>query len=660
MFGATSRLGPARNSSRRLPMAIFSAFVSFFIVVLAASSTAAGGRDPSAPNQDAISIIVKSSVHQLLLIVDGTTVANVTSTEEDRKDPAVFSRWQVTTGLHVLVLSPRDGRLLFRRMLMTSQFGLSQEIPSLLMSLTSGNILVIAIKNDGALNLTPTARSLLQSFGVKTAHALRFRNNLAWVGTVGGKTWGEAATPNIDERGNHGVLWSSPVVLEVQVPRRPSESSCFPTSEPREAARASFCARHDGYGTLCSCENPAPLTYHPPELADSAIDDVPLVIVADNRPPYLYRTLVTVLRQPGGHTRRILVYVHGHHPEVVELLELLQVPYEEDLVEVDSQIEGKIAEHYRKALEAAFSRFPEAPKAILLEEDLLVAPDFFSFFNQTAWLLDHDSSLVCVSAWNDLSSLHVAHDPSLLRRVETLPGLGWMLTRHLAEELLRAWHWKKKDQDWDIWARGMDVIGGRECVVPDVSRTFHIGLSGAHNPGLIHAAFFSARPMPAENYVQLKNVDRLTFEKYEEDIYALLEEGPLFLDTKLHPCDEHYLPRNITDKPVVIFIEMITGIDYLAWKYFARCLGVWDQDVRAMHRGLFWFHFYETQVMVIGYPYSDYSPYKPPRIEVLRVEDPKDIDKLDMVAPSNRHRFRRPELESYVPFLDTALPVVHP
>ncbi|XP_037796313.1 protein O-linked-mannose beta-1,2-N-acetylglucosaminyltransferase 1-like [Penaeus monodon] len=149
---------------------------------------------------------------------------------------------------------------------MTSQFGLSQEIPSLLMSLTRGNILVLAIKNDGALNLTPTARSLLKSFGVKAAHTLRFRNNLAWVGTVGGKAWGEATTPDVDERGNYGVLWSSPVLLDVQVPRRPSESSCFPTDEPREIARASFCDRYDGYGNLCSCENPAPLTYHPPEV----------------------------------------------------------------------------------------------------------------------------------------------------------------------------------------------------------------------------------------------------------------------------------------------------------------------------------------------------------------------------------------------------------
>ncbi|XP_042870385.1 protein O-linked-mannose beta-1,2-N-acetylglucosaminyltransferase 1-like isoform X2 [Penaeus japonicus] len=612
------------------PRSSFGAFVCFCFFVL----TAAG--NPNATYQATMNINVKSSIHQLLLTVDDTTVVNVTSTEEDTKDSAIFSPWVLSSGLYIMVLKPTDGSLKFKRVVMTTMFGLSQEIPSLLLSLAPGNILVLAVKNDAALNLSPTARDLLKSLGVKSAHALRFRNNLAWVGTVGGRTWGEAVTPDIGTKGNYGDLWSSPIHLDLQIPRRPEEPPCFPVDDLREAARASFCDRYEGYGTLCSCENPAPLSYHPPKLEGSTIEDVPLVIVAGNRATYLYRTLVTVLRQPGGHTQRILVYVHGHHQEVADLLDLLQVPFEENLDVGDFKVEGKIAEHYRKSLVAAFSRFPEAPKAILLEEDLLVAPDFFSFFSQTAWLLDHDSTLWCVSAWNDLSSLHVAHDPSQLRRVETLPGLGWMLTRRLAEELLLAWHTKKKNQDWDIWARGPFIIAGRECVVPDVSRTFHIGLSGAHNPGLIHAAFFSAKPMPADSNVKLKDVDRLTFEKYEEDIYRLLQDDPLFLDTKLHPCDEHYLPRNIT------------------------CLGVWDQDIRAMHRGLFWFYFYETQVMVIGYPYSDYSFHKPPEVEVLRVANQKDIEKLNLVAPSNRYRFRRPELESLAPFMDTSLPNLPP
>lgn len=66
--------------------------------------------------------------------------------------------------------------------------------------------------------------------------------------------------------------------------------------------------------------------------------------------------------------------------------------------------------------------FNDAKYAILLEEDLDVSPDFFSYFSQTASLLDKDESLYCISAWNDQGYEHTASDPSLLYRVESMPG----------------------------------------------------------------------------------------------------------------------------------------------------------------------------------------------------------------------------------------------
>ena len=33
-----------------------------------------------------------------------------------------------------------------------------------------------------------------------------------------------------------------------------------------------------------------------------------------------------------------------------------------------------------------------------------------SYFSSTAWLLDADPSLYCVSAWNDLGALHTSRD----------------------------------------------------------------------------------------------------------------------------------------------------------------------------------------------------------------------------------------------------------
>ena len=61
----------------------------------------------------------------------------------------------------------------------------------------------------------------------------------------------------------------------------------------------------------------------------------------------------------------------------------------------------------------------------MLEEDLDVAPDFFSYFSQTVGLMEADDSVYCISAWNDQGYQHSCEDPALLYRVETMPGLGW-------------------------------------------------------------------------------------------------------------------------------------------------------------------------------------------------------------------------------------------
>ena len=53
------------------------------------------------------------------------------------------------------------------------------------------------------------------------------------------------------------------------------------------------------------------------------------------------------------------------------------------------------------SLTAAFNIYPSAEHVIILEEDLDVAPDFFSYFSQTLDLLEQDPTLYCVSAWND-------------------------------------------------------------------------------------------------------------------------------------------------------------------------------------------------------------------------------------------------------------------
>ncbi|CAL4172748.1 unnamed protein product, partial [Meganyctiphanes norvegica] len=197
----------------------------------------------------------------------------------------------------------------------------------------------------------------------------------------------------------------------------------------------------------------------------------------------------------GGTRRRILVLVDGRHQEVEDLLKLLQIRYVvHDTESKDIKFGSggsRISYHYRWALNTTFSLFPSTNKAIILEDDLLTSPDFFSYFNQTSWLLDQDPSLFCISAWNDLGSMHVARHPRRLYRIESHAGYGFMLTRDFFYEVLPMWPPPEKDHDWDVWFRLSKIRGGRECIVPDVSRTFHFALAGTHIQPQMQQAHFA-------------------------------------------------------------------------------------------------------------------------------------------------------------------------
>ena len=67
-----------------------------------------------------------------------------------------------------------------------------------------------------------------------------------------------------------------------------------------------------------------------------------------------------------------------------------------------------------------------------------LAPDFFGLFAATAPLLDADPSLYCVSSWNDHGQKQFVTDSTRLLRSDFFPGLGWMLTREIWQDIRRA------------------------------------------------------------------------------------------------------------------------------------------------------------------------------------------------------------------------------
>jgi len=136
-----------------------------------------------------------------------------------------------------------------------------------------------------------------------------------------------------------------------------------------------------------------------------------------------------------------------------------------------------LAQHYGWAIQQVFdgldASLPTADRVIILEEDIHTAPDFFSYMKATSVILDQDSSLLAVSAYNDNG--HQVKDTHRILRSDFFPGLGWMMTRKLWKEELES---KWPPAYWDDWLREPAQRKNRHVLRPEVSRTFHFGDKG--------------------------------------------------------------------------------------------------------------------------------------------------------------------------------------
>jgi alpha-1,3-mannosyl-glycoprotein beta-1,2-N-acetylglucosaminyltransferase len=119
-------------------------------------------------------------------------------------------------------------------------------------------------------------------------------------------------------------------------------------------------------------------------------------------------------------------------------------------------------------------------RVIILEEDIHISPDFFNYFQAMAPLLDADTNLLAVSAFNDNGMVGTVQDVTRVLRSDFFPGLGWMMTAKLyMNELKQRW----PTGYWDDWLRDPKQRQNRHIIRPEVSRTFHFGTTGgaSHN-----------------------------------------------------------------------------------------------------------------------------------------------------------------------------------
>lgn len=224
---------------------------------------------------------------------------------------------------------------------------------------------------------------------------------------------------------------------------------------------------------------------------------VAVVVFCYNRPEYLERTLTTVLHYLPPHytlivsqddrdealalmvqnnfSSRVVFWQHFPRPEVGEpgpggLL----MTHDGRVVSRGMASYHYIARHYGWALQRVFDQL-HFDRAIILEEDLEIAPDFFAYMDAGYRAMQADPSIWLVSAWNDNGQAQFARDPNLVHRTNFFPGLGWLMTKQLWGELGPKW----PEAYWDDWMREPAQRKGRDTLYPEVCRTYTFGAKGA-------------------------------------------------------------------------------------------------------------------------------------------------------------------------------------
>ncbi|KAJ7354809.1 hypothetical protein OS493_029815 [Desmophyllum pertusum] len=212
-------------------------------------------------------------------------------------------RWDTSEmlirGLNVVVFNEVTGAVMTSRWFDTyesrADSGLLMEF---LNALKHGRIVCFAIKDDAIARISKEAVSYLSSYGSSFIKQLQFRS-----------TWAFVVSRTADQRITHAESfqnpsnadeWASPIKIRTLVKLLPENVvKCNWEDTMDNRRRREFCDKYEGHGDVCRCEDPVSVELTPPAFPDGSRLQIPIAIMASNRPSYLLRMLLGLQKVEG-------------------------------------------------------------------------------------------------------------------------------------------------------------------------------------------------------------------------------------------------------------------------------------------------------------------------------------------------------------------------
>ncbi|KAK4308553.1 hypothetical protein Pmani_019758 [Petrolisthes manimaculis] len=591
-------------------------------------------------------------------------------------------------GVHVLVLHEAKGHVMASELFLTWQPAAHKMLAAMLSTLQKGRLVICIGAPDSSIWLLNEGLRALYLLGARLS--MKGVRGEAWV--MAAYTPGTPLYESLISIKNSTALDSSPLAFSISLPRR-QERRCPWHDDPGMASRAVFCEKYERYGQFCDCDNPLYLNPHqavspiPPiaafllgatqylALLDvvhyvlthilyflctqpplKLYEVIPVALVTARRLHLVLRQIRQIWENPGGADTPLVMMVDGANPEALSLASILNITVRFHNNSAPLVLRHRVNQHIKFSLGTIFNLYPDVNKAIILEDDLNLSPDFIrllynvcdlpmflrgSYFQQTSILMNADQTIVCVNAYNYNSFPHTASDPSRIYRVQSYPYYGWMTSRAHATRFLSDWAPIDLHADWDLYLRRMHVDENNEVIIPEVPRTKHEGGAGVHVTGLEQETSYNQRPLNTQQHVIL-DMRRMWDLAYAVDMmWALL--GAKVVTVNQHPCIHSPIPKYKPNRTHVIYMNVSGEYDEAnSYAVLGKCLGFYHQGLYEHYRGTYSLKYFTTPFILVSCYSSVYCDSR--RVSQSLVYTPT---KEDLIY-ANKHPWRHSNESAFV------------
>ncbi|KAG8225720.1 hypothetical protein J437_LFUL008105 [Ladona fulva] len=248
------------------------------------------------------------------------------------------------------------------------------------------------------------------------------------------------------------------------------------------------------------------------------------------------------------------------------------------------------------AFKFAKKAFPLEKNVIILEEGQILSPDFLFYMAQMIPVLDKDSSLLGISAWNPNGLQGFSSDPHSAYRVEEFPGLAFLAPIRVYDDYMEGkFNSCCTKWPWEGWDSVVQESGGN-MIMPDLSRVLQRPLDAFEQlPPESSYVFTKQRMTNTDASAWIDRPQDLLQDKYFQHMAELMQiSSPLHLSKEdLSKCSFQesvaamMVLKEYSGKVFAVYFVEDSGSPYKKLETLCRCFGLSGPYTNGKPKGLY-------------------------------------------------------------------------